>query len=298
MERGCPPVVLPPTPSPGTRREDAIPRRIAFINEKGGSAKTTLTAHLAAWLARERGRRVLAIDLDPQGQLARVLGSSPAPGGRSALELLTDADGAEEAGLDAPCGEGLPCHPTRIPGLDLVPADKRLGLLTLLEPGRPGADATARLARALDASPALASYDYVLMDAPPSFGPLTLSALRAARELVVPVPLTVLALDGCADLMRSVETVRRCYGNPGLAVCMVVATFYRRTRLAHEILDRLKARFPKEIAQTVLGVHVRIDEAQARGLSVFEFAPRDRGAQALAALAEEVDLRAPPEAPR
>jgi len=74
---------------------------------------------------------------------------------------------------------------------------------------------------------------------------------------------------------------------------MVVPTFYRRTRLAHELLDRLKARFPKEIAQTVLGYHVKIDEAQSRGLSIVEYAPRDRAAQAIGALAEELELRAP-----
>ena len=72
---------------------------------------------------------------------------------------------------------------------------------------------------------------------------------------------------------------------------MVVPTFYRRTRLAHEILDRLKVRFPKEIAHTVVGYHVKIDEAQSRGLSIFEYAPKDRGAQVMAQLAEELEVR-------
>jgi len=74
---------------------------------------------------------------------------------------------------------------------------------------------------------------------------------------------------------------------------MVVPTFYRRTKLAHDILDKLKTRFPKEIAHGVIGYHVRIDEAQSKGLSVFEYAPSDRGARALAELAEELELRAP-----
>jgi chromosome partitioning protein len=280
---------------PGTPREDAIPRRIAFINEKGGSAKTTLVANLGAWLALERGRRVLAIDLDPQGQLARALGAEPADRRRSAVELLVDEVLGDEASLDEPPRTGLPRHPTRIPTLDVVPADKRLGIAPLLDPSatRPGADPTARLRDALDASEEVAGYDFVLIDAPPSFGPLTLSALRAAGEVVIPVPLTYLALDGCAELLRTMETVRRGYGHPDLALTMVVPTFYRRTRLAQEILERLKTRFPKEIAHTVLGYHVRIDEAQAHGLSVFEYAPRDRGARALAALAEELATRVP-----
>jgi chromosome partitioning protein len=79
--------------------------------------------------------------------------------------------------------------------------------------------------------------------------------------------------------------------NPGLRISMVVPTFYRRTRLAHEILEKLKQRFPKEIAHTVVGYHVRIDEAQSRGLSIFEHAPNDRGAKVMAELAEELELR-------
>jgi len=111
--------------------------------------------------------------------------------------------------------------------------------------------------------------------------------------VVVPVPLTYLALDGCAELMRTLTTVRERYGHPRLRVTMVVPTFYRRTKLAHDILEQLKQRFAKEIAHGVIGYHVRIDEAQAKGLSVFEYAPRDRGARALAELAEELELRAP-----
>jgi chromosome partitioning protein len=115
--------------------------------------------------------------------------------------------------------------------------------------------------------------------------------LRAAHEIVLPVPLTFLALDGCAELLRTVVTVRTRYGNPGLRISMVVPTFHRRTKLAHEILEKLKQRFPKEIAHTVVGYHVRIDEAQSRGLSIFEHAPHDRGARVMAELAEELELR-------
>ncbi|MFQ5417713.1 MAG: ParA family protein, partial [Myxococcota bacterium] len=145
----------------------------------------------------------------------------------------------------------------------------------------------------LDSTDEADHYDFVLFDAPPSFGALTLNVLRAATEIVLPVPLTYLALDGCAELVRTVETVRTRYAHPGLRISMVVPTFYRRTRLAQEILERLKERFPKEIAQTVVGYHVKIDEAQSRGLSIFEYAPSDRGARAMAQLAEELELRGP-----
>jgi chromosome partitioning protein len=271
------------------------PRRIAFINEKGGSAKTTLVANFGAYLALRRGRRVLAIDMDPQGQLAKVFGVDHRAPARSAIDLLLDTL-LGDPGLDRSSAAGpssvLPVVKTRITGLDLIVANKSLGLFPSWQDGD-DADPTGRLAAALDAAPELARYDFVLFDAPPSFGPLTLNVLRAADEVVIPVPLTYLALDGCAELMRTLATVRDRYGHPDLRVTMVVPTFYRRTKLAHDILEQLKQRFPKEIAHGVIGYHVRIDEAQSKGLSVFEYAPRDRGAQLLAELAEELDLRAP-----
>jgi len=278
------------------------PRRIAFINEKGGSAKTTLVANLAAYLALQRGRRVLAIDMDPQGQLGKVLGLDIHRTRRSAIDLLLDSV-LGDAGLDngrAPGPEPgrnpaslLPITSTRIPQLDVVLANKSLALFPSWDGGEES-DPTGRLVRTLDAAAELADYEFIFFDAPPSFGPLTLSLLRAAHEIVLPVPLTFLALDGCAELLRTVETVRTRYGNPGLRISMVVPTFYRRTNLAHEILEKLKLRFPKEIAHTVVGYHVRIDEAQSRGLSIFEHAPTDRGARVMAELAEELELRGTP----
>ena len=267
------------------------PRRVAFINEKGGSGKTTTVANVAAHLALHRGRRVLALDLDPQGHLARVLGVEVGSRTASAIDLLLDAV-LDDATLDRPTGARgtLPKLRTRIPGLDIVPGTKALGMTATLEAED---DATGRLSRSLDTLPGVDAYDFVLIDAPPSFGPLTLNVLRAASELVIPVPLTYLALEGCVELLRTVETVRRRYDNPGLRISLVVPTFYRRTRMAHELLDLLKARFPKQLAQTVIGTHVKIDEAQSRGLSIIEYAPNHRAARAYAAIAEELEARAP-----
>ena len=269
-------------------------RRIAFVNEKGGSAKTTLVASLAAYYALHRGRRVLAIDLDPQGQLGKVLGVAVHAARRSAIDLvvsaLLDPESLDDAAPRA-ADENLPITPTRIRGLDVVVANKALALQAGWESGDD--DPTDRLRRKLAHSRRVRGYDFVLMDAPPSFSPLTLNVLRAADEVVIPVPLTYLALDGCAELQRTLRTVRSRFGHRDLRVSMVVPTFYRRTRLAHEVLERLKREFPKEICATVLGYHVRIDEAQSRGLSIFEYAPSDRGAQLLGALAQELEARAP-----
>lgn len=256
---------------------------------------------MAVHLAHRRGHRVLAIDMDPQGQLGKVLGIDVRRARRSAIELLVGellGDGGPES-LDAERpADDWPALPTRFPRLDAIVANKSLALF----PGwtrsdDPDADdPTLRLATRLARSEALSRYDYVLFDAPPTFGALTLNILRAARELVVPVPLTYLALDGCAEFMRTLQTVRTRYDHPGLRLTLVVPTFFRRTRLAAEVLESLKRRFPKEIAQTVVGFHVKIDEAQSRGLSIFEHAPRDRGAAVMAALAEELEARSRPEA--
>jgi chromosome partitioning protein len=270
----------------------AIPRRVALLNEKGGSAKTTLVANLGAYLALHRGRRVLAIDMDPQGQLGKVLGIDTRRAQRSAIELLLDTV-LGDASLDRAHGQttSLPLIGTRIPNLDLVIATKALGLAPAFERDDP--DPSGRLTRRLDAAPELAGYDFVLIDSPPSFGLLTLNVLRAVDEVVIPVPLTFLALDGCAELQRTIETVRTRYQHPELRITMVVPTFHRRTRMAEDVLATLRERFPKEIAHSVVGFHVKIDEAQSRGLSIFEYAPRDRGAQLLGALAQELEARAP-----
>jgi chromosome partitioning protein len=270
----------------------AIPRRVALLNEKGGSAKTTLVANLGAYLALHRGRRVLAIDMDPQGQLGKVLGIDTRRAQRSAIELLLDTV-LGDASLDRAHGQttSLPLIGTRIPNLDLVIATKALGLSPAFERDDP--DPSGRLTRRLDAAPELAGYDFVLIDSPPSFGLLTLNVLRAVDEVVIPVPLTFLALDGCAELQRTIETVRTRYQHPELRITMVVPTFHRRTRMAEDVLATLRERFPKEIAHSVVGFHVKIDEAQSRGLSIFEYAPRDRGAQLLGALAQELEARAP-----
>ncbi|MCH7867344.1 MAG: ParA family protein [Myxococcales bacterium] len=278
-----------------------MPRRIAFINEKGGSGKTTLVANVAAHLALRRGRRTLAIDMDPQGQLGKVLGLEVRRPRHSAIELLVDSilgetvKASERRGDRDALPRALPAMSTRIANLDVIVANKSLALFPNWTGGLlTDEDATNRLAQTLDAAPNTSDYDFILFDAPPSFGPLTLNILRAVDEVVVPVPLTFLALDGCAEMMRTLEMVRSRYDKPGLQLVMVVPMFYRRTRLAHEILNKLEQRFPKELSLAIVGYNVKIDEAQSRGLSIIEFAPKDRGAEVMASIAEELEARQQP----
>lgn len=281
-----------------------IPRRIAFINEKGGSGKTTLVANVAAHLALRRGRRTLAIDMDPQGQLGKVLGLEVRRPRHSAIELLVDSvlgdTGAtgEDAARDRDRGSApkpLPAMTTRIPNLDVIVANKSLALFPNWTGGHAtDDDSTNRLAETLNAAPNTQDYDFILFDAPPSFGPLTLNILRAVDEVVVPVPLTFLALDGCAEMMRTLELVRTQYDRPDLRLVMVIPTFFRRTRLAQEILNKLRQRFSKELSLAIVGYNVKIDEAQSRGLSIIEYAPKDRGAAVMASIAEELEARHKP----
>ena len=270
-----------------------MPRRVAFINEKGGSGKTTLVANLAYYLAQNEGFRTLAVDMDPQGQLGKVLGLDVNGSRRTSLDLLLhDGSGKSDssAALDEPHCE-LPTLRTRVDGLDVIVSNKSLAVFPAFGQSDPEDDPTGRLVARLQNAPELENYDFVFFDAPPSFGPLTLNVLRASDEVVIPVPLTYLALDGCAELVRTLAMVRQRYRHPDLSIAMVIPTFYRRTRMANEILKALRERFPTEIANTVLGFTVKIDEAQSRGHTIFEAAPRHAGAKSMAALGAELLAR-------
>jgi chromosome partitioning protein len=226
---------------------------------------------------------VLLVDLDPQGQLGKVLGVDVGAARRTALDLLLDTMLGEET------RPALPVLHARHPNLDIVPSNKSLALFPDAAREVEGAQHFC-LRDALERAP---SYDFILFDAPPSFGAITLNVLLAASEIVLPVPLTYLALDGAAEMTRTVEMVRTRYAHPSLQITLVVPTFYRNTKMASEILDKLRQHFPKQIAQTVLGYSVLIDEAQSRAKTIFEYAPRSTAARWMSAVADELLARAP-----
>jgi chromosome partitioning protein len=249
-------------------------RRIAFVNEKGGTCKTTLCVNVAAWLAG-RGQRVLVVDMDTQGHAGKSLGVDVRGLRPTVYEWLLGTATLDDV-----------VRPTPVPGLDLLPANKDLAALPVALAGAPDRD--DRLDRRLDALPQ-GRWDAVLVDAPPSVSLVTENVLVGARELVVPVALTYLALDGCAEIVRSLDRLRDERGRaPGLA--LVVPTLHRRTQLADEILAKLKEHFPHQLSRTSLAWSVKVDEAQSHGRTVFEHAPRSAGARDLAAIAEEIRL--------
>lgn len=253
-------------------------RRIAFINEKGGSCKTTLCVNVAAWLASRRGLRVLVADVDTQGHAGKSLGVDVRRLAPTVKDLLLGT---------APLDEVV--RRTAVPNLELLPANKDLS--TFSEDAAPHPDRADKLRGVLDALPA-GRWDLVLVDCPPSLSLVTTNVMRAATEVVVPVALTYLALDGCAEIVQSLARERETRGEaPRLT--MVVPALYRKTQLADEILATLRAKFPREISKTVLGYSVKIDESQSHGLTIFDYSPSSKGAGALASIAEEILARDP-----
>jgi chromosome partitioning protein len=251
-------------------------RTLAFINEKGGSCKTTLCVNVAAWLAAGRSQRILIADLDTQGHAGKSLGVD--------VRGLTPT--IHEWLLGQVPFEAV-VRATPVPGLDLLPANKALAALPVALAPHP--DRATRLRARLAGIPA-GRYDAVFIDSPPSRSLVTENVLAAADAVIVPVALTYLALDGCAEILESLDELRAAQGAaPELG--LVVPALYRKTQLADEILAKLRERFPRHLSSHVLGWSVKVDEAQSHGRTVFEHAPRSPGAVALAEIADEILVR-------
>jgi chromosome partitioning protein len=248
-------------------------RKIAFVNEKGGSCKTTLAVNVGAYFALEKGLRVLLVDVDPQGQVGKSLGIDVRDSESTVYELLTDqairpADVAQRS---------------RVEGLDVIIANKSLIDFPQLA-AREG-DREWKLKQKFDG---LRGYDYVIFDSPPSLGLSTINIMLTVDEIIIPVSLTYFALDGCAEIMDTVRSVKENFGRRDIRVSMVVPTLYRNTNLANEIMAKLKEHFGSRVARTIIRYNVRIDEAQSHGLTIWEYDPRSTGAEMLRELSEEV----------
>lgn len=249
-------------------------RRIAFINEKGGVGKTTLAVNVAAFFAGKRRQKVLLVDLDTQGHAAKTLGVDVREGGLTVFHLLTDP----AVGLDQVT------RPTAQENLWLIPSWKEMAEFPTQAAANP--DRAKLLEKVL--APADARYDVIIFDAPPSFGLVTTNVLLAAEEIVIPVATTYLALDGCAEMVATVERVAREYGHERLRVTQIVPTLHRRTQMSEEIVEKLKQYFPKKVCEP-MGLNVAIDEAQSHGKTIWEHAPWSRGASVLQQIAERIE---------
>ena len=252
-------------------------RIMTIANQKGGVGKTTTAVNLAASLA-QHGLRVLVIDLDPQGNASTALDVAHQIGVPSVYDVLVDDRPLAE--VVRPVGEmpGLYCAPATIDlagaGIELVPVVAR----------------ELRLTRALKAYD-MSNLDYVLVDCPPSLGLLTLNALVAAEEVLLPIQCEYYALEGVQQLLNTAELVRVNF-NPGLHVSTVLLTMYDgRTRLASDVADDVRAHFGASVLSTIIPRSVRVSEAPSQGQSVITYDPASSGAIAYTEAARELAMQ-------
>jgi chromosome partitioning protein len=249
-----------------------VARIYAVANQKGGVGKTTTAVNLAACLA-EAGERALVVDLDPQANATSGLGERA--NGSSSYDLLDGAPLDELA------------KPTRFANLSLVPARAEL------------AGAVVELARREDGERFLAQslagvsgYSYVFLDCPPSLGPLTVNALAAANRVLVPVQAEYYALEGLAEILRSIELVKTRL-NPRLTVAGLLLTMVdARTKLAADVEHEVRRHFGNLVFRTTVPRSVRLAEAPSHGLPVLAYDRKSPGADAYWKVAMELVERA------
>lgn len=261
-------------PTPGKRlMADASTMRIfAVANQKGGVGKTTTTISLGAALA-ERGKRVLVVDLDPQGNATTGLGVDGRKFERSVYDVLLN---------DVPMVDIV--EPTGFNNLFVAPAT--LDLAGVEQELTQVISRELRLKRAI--SSVEGEFDYIFIDCPPSLGLITINAFAAATDIMVPVQAEFYALEGLTQLQRIVDLVQRNL-NPELHITKVILTMYdSRNTLSVDVAKEVKKHFETELCRTVVPRTVRLAEAPSFGQPITVFDPTSKGAIAYRALAEEI----------
>ena len=255
-------------------------RVITVANQKGGVGKTTSTVNLAVALALH-GRTVLVIDLDPQGNASTALGVAHHSGIPDVYDVLIDSTPIADVVQEAAGIARLRCVPATI---DLAGAEIELVSVVARE---------SRLQRAIAAyceGPG-ADVDYILVDCPPSLGLLTVNAMVATDEVLIPIQCEYYALEGLGQLLRSVDMVK-AHLNPALAVSTILLTMYdARTRLADQVADEVRGHFGDVVLTTAIPRSVRVSEAPGYGQSVVTYDPGSRGALAYVDAAREIARR-------
>jgi chromosome partitioning protein len=260
-----------PTPPPLDRHGPA--RILAMCNQKGGVGKTTSTINLGAALA-ELGRRVLLVDLDPQGALGVGLGVNPLQLDRTVYNLLMERDVTVDDVM----------LKTNVPGMDLLPSNIDLSASEVQLVNEVAREQT--LLRAL--APVMDDYDIILLDCQPSLGLLTVNALTAAHGVIIPLECEFFALRGVALLIQTIEKIQERL-NPQLELEGILATMYdARTLHGREVLARVVEAFGEKVFHTVINRTVRFPETTVAGEPITSYATTSGGATAYRDLAKEV----------
>jgi len=254
-------------------------RVISIANQKGGVGKTTTAVNLAAALALH-GLKVLVIDLDPQGNASTALGVEHRSGTPSVYEVLIGEISIAEAAQVSDQSENLYCVPATI---DLAGAEIELVSM---------ANRESRLKEALSVE-ALDELqpDYVFIDCPPSLGLLTVNALLAGQEVLIPIQCEYYALEGLGQLLRNIELVQ-AHLNPSLTVSTILLTMYDgRTKLADQVTSEVREHFGETVLTTVIPRSVKVSEAPGFGQTIITYDPGSRGAMCYLDAAREVAER-------
>lgn len=247
-------------------------RVIAVANQKGGVGKTTTAVNLSACLA-ELGKKVLLIDIDPQGNTTSGLGYNKYDLKQCVYDALIN---------DMPLDQII--VPTAYGNLSLLPATIQLAgaeieLVAVIS-------REAKLKRALDKTKH--RFDYIIIDCPPSLGLLTINALTAAHSVLVPIQCEFYALEGLSQLMNSIQLVQK-HLNPALALEGVVLTMFdARTNLSIQVVDEVKSHFRNKVYSTIIPRNVKLSEAPSHGLPIITYDPKSKGAEVYMELAKEV----------
>lgn len=252
-------------------------RVIAVANQKGGVGKTTTTVNVAASLA-EMGHRTLVIDLDPQGNASTGLGINNHDLERSMYDVLLSEVPLEDC-----------IEPTEVRNLFIAPSNLHLaGAEIELVPTM---SRETRLRNAVDA--VVDDFEFILIDCPPSLGLITINAMAAAKEVLVPIQCEYYALEGLAQLIGNIDLIRRNL-NPDLEITAMVLVMYdRRTRLSDQVVNEVREHFGDKVCENVIPRSVRLSEAPSFGMPITTFDSSSRAAAAYRQLAKEVASRDP-----
>ena len=247
-------------------------RVISLANQKGGVGKTTTTINLGACLA-ELGQRVLVIDIDPQGNTTSGLGIKKVDVAQDIYDVIINEMPLPDAILH-----------TKRPRMDIVPATIQLAGAEI--------ELTSMMARETRLKEAIQtvtdSYDYILVDCPPSLGQLSINAFTASNSIIIPVQSEYYALEGLSQLLNTIRLVQKHF-NPDLKIEGVLLTMYdARTNLGNQVVNEVRNYFGDHVYHTIIPRNTRLAEAPSYGLPIIDFDRKSRGATVYLQLAKEV----------